>query len=172
MANDAQMLPCPWCQTKTSLAASQVCTGGGWGIMCKSCHVFLDVREENPAAAIAAWNRRSDLCASGQQVRALELRLRDWQGRAEMAGRALEAVLSGKPVRNADEIVSFCKTAALTPAPQPSETVAELVAACDPLLSGMALWTESAEDTESVILTVGTVRRIRAALRALKGGDV
>lgn len=61
----------------------------------------------------------ADLCASGQQVRALELRLRDWQGRAEMAGRALEAVLSGKPVRNADEIVSFCKTAALTPAPQP-----------------------------------------------------
>lgn len=62
---------------------------------------------------------RADLCVSGQQVRALELRLRDWQGRAEMAGRALEAVLSGKPVRNADEIVSFCKTAALTPAPQP-----------------------------------------------------
>ncbi|MFC3569169.1 hypothetical protein [Paracoccus simplex] len=77
-----------------------------------------------------AWFSRSDLCASGQQVRALELRLRDWQGRAEMAGRALEAVLSGKPVQNADEIISFCKTTALTPAPQPKRQVREEVQ-CD-----------------------------------------
>lgn len=51
---------------------------------------------------------------------------------------------------------------------QPSKMVAELVAACEPLLSSMMMWTESADDTENVILTVGTVRRIRAALAAME----
>lgn len=40
-----------------------------------------------------------------------------------------------------------------------------LAAAASPLMD-MAMWTESAEDTEMVIVSVGTVRRIRSALAA------
>ena len=36
-------------------------------------------------------------------------------------------------------------------------------------ISDMAMWTESADDNEAVILTVGTVRRMRAALAKARG---
>jgi hypothetical protein len=46
--------------------------------------------------------------------------------------------------------------------------LAEVVEAASPLLN-MAVWTESAEDTEMVIVSVGTVRRIRATLAEIEG---
>ena len=45
--------------------------------------------------------------------------------------------------------------------------LAEMVEAASPLLN-MAVWTESAEDTDMVIVSAGTVRRIRATLAEIE----
>ncbi|WP_224767420.1 dATP/dGTP pyrophosphohydrolase domain-containing protein [Paracoccus yeei] len=71
---DEALKPCPWCQSKFSLSATQVCAGGGWGILCKSCHVYHDARADSPAAAIAAWDCRAtdaDLRAEVERLNAL-----------------------------------------------------------------------------------------------------
>ncbi len=78
MQNDAQMpelLPCPFCGGE-----AKVYGPAGWyrqyGIS-HSCRVFyggsgdFTLGAKTEEQAIADWNRRSDLCASGQQVRAL-----------------------------------------------------------------------------------------------------
>jgi hypothetical protein len=46
--------------------------------------------------------------------------------------------------------------------------LAQAVEAASPLLN-MDVWTESAEDAEMVIVSVGTVRRIRATLAEIEG---
>ncbi len=46
--------------------------------------------------------------------------------------------------------------------------LAKAVEAASPLLN-MAVWTESAEDTDMVIVSAGTVRRIRTALAEIEG---
>jgi hypothetical protein len=48
--------------------------------------------------------------------------------------------------------------------------LAKAVEAASPLLN-MDVWTESAEDDEMVIVSVGTVRRIRATLAEIEGSD-
>ena len=47
--------------------------------------------------------------------------------------------------------------------------LAKAVEAASPLLN-MYAWTESAEDAEMVIISVGTVRRIRTTLAEIEGG--
>ena len=81
---DEALKPCPWCQSKFRLSATQVCAGGGWGIICKSCHVYHDARADSPAAAIAAWNRR----ATEADLRAEVERLTRQLGQANAVGRA------------------------------------------------------------------------------------
>jgi hypothetical protein len=49
------------------------------------------------------------------------------------------------------------------------DKLAKAVEAASPLLN-MDVWTESAEDAEMVIVSVGTVRRIRATLAEIEGG--
>ena len=48
------------------------------------------------------------------------------------------------------------------------DKLAKVMEAASPLLN-MDVWTESAEDAETVIVSVGTVRRIRATLAELEG---
>jgi hypothetical protein len=48
--------------------------------------------------------------------------------------------------------------------------LAKAVEAASPLLD-MDVWTESAEDAEMVIVSVGTVRRIRTTLAEIEGSN-
>lgn len=49
-----------------------------------------------------------------------------------------------------------------------ADTIDALVAASEPV-ERMGMWTESAADDEIVIMTVGTIRKMRAALAKAKG---
>lgn len=110
---DGALLPCPFCggpDTRLFNRPDEF-NRTSRGVQCANGDCFIKGPEfETEAEAIAAWNRRAaptdDLSVENENLR---LRLSDWMGRADMAGRALERVLAGEPVRNADEIVSICK---------------------------------------------------------------
>jgi len=80
MTSDAKLLPCPFCGGEAKVYGPV-----GWyrqyGIS-HSCRVFyggsgdFTLGAKTEEEAIAQWNRRSDLCASGQQVRVKSL---EWE---------------------------------------------------------------------------------------------
>ncbi|UFS64365.1 hypothetical protein LO749_09310 [Paracoccus denitrificans] len=121
-----ELLPCPFCGTRLddpNYPPSEI-LGGGTTVECGKCRATWPVLTKEIAedlgseTAVIDWfNRRSDLCASGQQVRALEVDdlaqiIRVVDGNNTLgAGELAEAILEAMPV---PRIVG-----ALTPAPQP-----------------------------------------------------
>lgn len=59
------LAPCPFCGS-ADVKLNQVSTGGGWGVLCRSCHAYQDTRSENQELAITAWNRRSQPSLEGE----------------------------------------------------------------------------------------------------------
>ena len=103
-----ELLPCPFCGGEADYAL-------GYGAACTNptCGAGVPCRGDD----FTPWNRRADLCASGQQVRALGVDdlaqiIRVVDGNNTLgAGELAEAILEAMP---APRIVG-----ALTPAPQP-----------------------------------------------------
>jgi len=83
--------------------------------------------------------------------------------------RATDGVLAGQSLIVSALKIGLTKmrSSLAIPTPPASPEVAALVDAGKPLLD-MALWTESAADGEIVIMTVGTIRKLRTALSALE----
>lgn len=54
----AELRACPFCGGG-DLTFWQPCSGGGYGVLCRSCHTTMDARVETQSEAIAAWNRRA-----------------------------------------------------------------------------------------------------------------
>ena len=67
-------------------------------------------------------------------------------------------------------LMGLARDAATARAEKAEAKLAKAVEAASPLLN-MDVWTESAEDDEMVIVSVGTVRRIRATLAEIEGSD-
>jgi hypothetical protein len=67
-------------------------------------------------------------------------------------------------------LMGLARDAATARAEKAEAKLAKAVEAASPLLN-MDVWTESAEDAEMVIVSVGTVRRIRATLAEIEGSD-
>lgn len=126
MTNDAKMpelLPCPFCGGPAEWQIGEYGDGHPMRyIACRDCEAMAPAvgrQEWAENAAIAAWNRRTDLCASWQQVRALMEALRELtkQGRKTWnlgAQTGSHWVHLGAAVSKAERLL-----AALTPAPQP-----------------------------------------------------
>lgn len=59
------LAPCPFCGS-ADVRLNQVSTGGGWGVLCRTCHAYQDTRSENQELAITVWNRRSQPSLEGE----------------------------------------------------------------------------------------------------------
>lgn len=133
MTTDAQMpalLPCPFCGSGPAVSIQNASFSGVeplyWHglhfVNCGTCGVE-GAKDKDRAAAIAAWNRRADLCASGQ-VRALDdhrsfPEAADGRPLPPMADDLMTAGLNGEDARFV-AIQLAQNGLSLTPAPQPA----------------------------------------------------
>ncbi len=122
MANDAQMpelLPCPFCGENAKIIS------GGPGnhfIQCQRCAASTD--DGSQERAVECWNRRADLCASGQ-VQALVDRLQRLDhlcATAERKGPSHDGYVTDATYNHwcGQRAAIHDILAALTPAPQPA----------------------------------------------------
>lgn len=173
--NDAQMpklLPCPFCGGEAKVYGPV-----GWyrryGISHSCCEFYggsgyFTLGANSEEQAIADWNLRADLCASGQQVRALALleaaRFIETMEQVDppepMTAEMLKAV-AGAGLRDMAK-----RLAPLTPAPQPAgEAVVDALTKAKTILAAVGAHS-GGMDYSRIITAVG---RIDAALRAMKG---
>jgi hypothetical protein len=63
-----ELLPCPKCCQGDDLAFVQVCSGSGYGVLCRRCHLTVDSRAATEAEAATVWNARAPSAPSDDGI--------------------------------------------------------------------------------------------------------